>query len=180
MYVLARLIGVAFGIIVGLIICLIAFKKMNSDGKLKTEYDERQSEIRGKGYQYGFWAEAIYFALLMLLDISEIKIPAENTVIFFGGIVFGVVVLYTYCIWNGAYFGLNNNQKQWTYFLSFFGLFNLAIGIMAYVRGYLVVDGVLTTSFVNVLCAVMMLLAVAIQSIKNMIDSKENMADEES
>ena len=179
-FILGRLVGLAVGVCVGLIICFIAFRKMNKDGKLKTEYDERQTEIRGKGYQIGFWAEAIFFALLMLLDIAEVEIPAVKTVIYFSGIMFGIVVMYSYCIWKGAYFGLNNDAKRWTLFLIFFGVLNLFIGYIEYFDGSLIVDGILMPGFVNVLCGIMLLLAVALHYIRKTIDSKETASDEES
>ena len=175
-----RLVGLATGIIVGLLICYIAAKKMNKNGKIKTEYDERQKEIRGKGYKCGFWAETIFFAILMILDVAEVKIPAVNTVIYFTGFMFGAIVLFTYCIWNGAYFGINNNVKSWTIFLSIVGIFNLFIGYMSYRDGELIFDGILGTGFINILCGVMILFAVLVYFIKKLVDAREVLSDEES
>lgn len=179
-YMSGRLAGLFTGIIVGLIICYFAFKKMNKNGKLRTEYDERQKEIRGKGYQCAFWAESIYFAFLMLLDIAEVEIPAVKTVTYFTGFMLGVVVLYTYCIIKGAYFGLNNNIKSWTIFLTFFGILNIIISIMNYFSGTLIVDGILMPGFINFLCGAMLLLAVIIVAIKKAVDAREDLSDEES
>lgn len=177
---IGRLVGVAVGALVGLIIRLVALKKLNSNGKIKTEYDERQNEIRGKGYKWGFWTEAAYMMILMLLDVAEIKIPAASIVIYFIGIVLGVMAMCVYCIWNGAYFGINNDTKKWTIFFIVFGAFNLVLSYMMYIEGELIEDGMLMPGFVNLLCGVMLIAVVLITFIKKLFDSKENMSDEES
>ena len=41
-------IGLAVGIIVGLIICVLLAKFGNKDGAVKSKYDERQEAVRGK------------------------------------------------------------------------------------------------------------------------------------
>lgn len=177
--VIGRIAGLAVGVIVGLVICIIAFHKMNKNGKVKTEYDERQNEIRGKGYRVGYWAEAIYFVILMILEMVEVNIPAEKMVVYFAGLVVGIVAMCCYCIWNGAYFGLNNDVKKWTIFFVFFTIFNLAIGFMSYIHGTLVVDGIVGAGAINLLCGFMLLIVLIVYLAKGIVDAKEN-TDEES
>ena len=90
-------IGFAMGVIVGLILVVLLFKYANRDGKVKTEYDERQKAVRGKAYRYAFYAVMIYEALVCWLSMG-IELPAEQSVIHFFGIFVGITVQACYCI----------------------------------------------------------------------------------
>lgn len=177
---IGRLVGLAIGVIVGLLICFIAFHKMNKNGKIKTEYDERQNEIRGKGYKVGFWTQAAIFILLMILDMIEINIPAEKMIIYYSGLIVGVVAMCTYCIWNGAYFGLNNDTKKWLIFFVVFAIFNFAISYKSYANGTLIVNGIIGAGAVNLLSGIMLLFILIVLLIKKLVESRENVSDEES
>jgi uncharacterized membrane-anchored protein YhcB (DUF1043 family) len=45
---ISRSFGMVLGIVVGLILCILIFKYVNTNHKVKTEYDERQQVIREK------------------------------------------------------------------------------------------------------------------------------------
>ena len=55
MLIAGRASGMTVGLIVGLILAVILLKFGNTNRKFKTEYDERQKEIRGMAYTYGFY-----------------------------------------------------------------------------------------------------------------------------
>ena len=95
--------GILSGILLGLIICFIVFKFANNNHKAKTEYDERQKAVRGRGYMYGFYAMMIYEAIMICASMSGVTIPAAPIAIHFTGIVLGGLVLSSYCIWNDAF-----------------------------------------------------------------------------
>lgn len=177
---IAKLVGIVFGVTVGLVICFIAFRFLNKDGSIKTKYDERQDIARGKSYRFGFWGLCAALFALILLDSAEIVIPAEPIVIYFSIFFVGAVALCVHSIFNGSYFGINNMQSKWISFFIFFGVINGLISVMAYVNGSLIVDGQLTVSFVNVLCCLMLVIAIIAIGIKKLIDNREDNANEES
>ena len=79
-YNIARFTGVLCGFAVGIVLVIIIAKICNRNRKMKTEYDERQNIVRGNGYKYGFYAMMIYAALLVVLGVAEIDLPAESCV----------------------------------------------------------------------------------------------------
>ncbi len=153
-YELGRSVALAAGVIVGLLIALILLRYMNRDHKVRTEYDEMQKSLRNKGYMYGFYTVLIFEALLCLAP-SSVRIPAEPIVVHFLPIFLGVTVHACYCIWKGAYVGLNTNRKRYLIVAVAASLINFLSFFMAWKGGGLAVDGVLQAPFVNLLCAVM-------------------------
>ena len=153
-YELGRSVGLAVGVAVGLVFALLVMRYMNKDHKVKTEYDEMQKAIRNIGYKYAFYTVIIFEALLCLIPAS-VKIPAEPILIHFMPIFLGIVVQCGYCIWKGAYVGLNTNMKRYLIFAVVISLINFLSFFAAWKNDALIVDGVLQTPFVNLLCAVM-------------------------
>lgn len=172
-----RLLGVIVGISLGLVICFVAFKLMNKNGKLKTEYDEMQTRVRGNAYKYGFWTISIYLGFLVVLSSGDIILPIEPMVIYFFGFFLGGVVLCLYSIFKGAYFGLNNVKRRWYVFMIFFGVYNLFIAGIAISKGEMIVNGVLSTPFINILCGVMILIAFFASKIKEAVDRHSESED---
>ena len=82
-YSIGKATGLAFGIAVGLLICVILFRYMNRDKKLRTKYDERQEAVRGKGYTFGFWGCMAGAALVMILDCGGFEIANRFVMDFF-------------------------------------------------------------------------------------------------
>jgi len=144
--------GLALGIIVGVILTVIIVKAFNKDGRFKTRYDEMQLKIRGKAYQYAFWTIVIYEALMCVLTSSEtLVLPVTNFILHFTAVIAGVLVQVTYCIWKGAYIGLNTHAGRFSVFCILIALLNLAIGIIAVTHGEMFVDGKLQDPFINLL-----------------------------
>ena len=167
-------IGVICGIIFGLIISAIIFVICNKNGKMKTNYDERQEAIRGRGYKYAFYASYIYFVIWIVLEMGEIHIPAVTPIIVFGGIVVGILTLGIYTVFKNAYWGTNNDPVKYIVVLGIVTVINLAAGITSAMQGELVVDGVLQFQGLNILCGAMMLcLAVALLIKKFIVKEEE-------
>lgn len=170
-YAIGRASGVLIGAVVGLLICFFAFKVLNKNGKTKTEYDERQKEIRGVAYMWAFWTMSGYLAALILLEEAELAIPVTATVKYFFGFFLAGLVLSMYCIWNGAYFGLNNVTKRWYVFITLFGIINIAIAIKGIVSGSMMENGVVNYPCINLLCGILLLAIISALLIKRKIDS---------
>ncbi|MCR5575651.1 MAG: hypothetical protein K6F56_01435 [Oscillospiraceae bacterium] len=153
-YQTGRAFGILTGIIIGLVLVAVLLRYMNTDHKMKTQYDEMQQIIRNRGYKYGFITVLIVEALLCVVT-TAFTIPAEPIVIHFLPIFLGVVVQSSYSIWNGAEVGLNTNMKRYIVFAVIASLINFLAFFMAWRTGSLVEDGTLQAPFINLLCALM-------------------------
>lgn len=172
-FAVGRSVGVASGIIVGLIICIFLIKYMNRDNKLKTEYDERQEAVRGKGYTFGFWGCMAGAALVMILDCGGFEIANRFVMDFF--IIFvGLIVQVTYCIWNDGYYGINTNRKRF-YIISIIAVLLNLLSVIGNIKGgSFIVDGVLQDSGVNFLIVVLFIVIGVELIIKERIDHEES------
>ena len=160
----------ALGVLVGVLVGLL-MKAINRDGKIKTEYDERQKEARGKGYMYGFWAIIIANALLFTFS-NSFDMTVLGSTVYFIPILVGVIVQVTYCIFKDAYIGLNNNMTRFVIIMSIVTVFNLFVGVKAYLDGELIKQGTVSSAFVNVLCGGIFLILTIELGIKKILDSR--------
>ncbi len=143
------LLGFICGIAVAVLLVWALMRRFNTDGRSKTEYDERQKATRGVGFMYAFYVLASWLVIMIALDIAGVKVPVSNTIIYFTGIVVSGLVLAWYCIMHDAYWGMNNNVAFYTRLIIAVGAINLISGITDMVRGNMVVDGVLQNGFIN-------------------------------
>ncbi|MCR4803513.1 MAG: hypothetical protein K5895_11005 [Lachnospiraceae bacterium] len=164
-------LGVLVGVLVGLLLVVVFMKAINRDGKIKTEYDERQKEARGKGYMYGFWAIIIANALLFTFS-NSFDMTVLGSTVYFIPILVGVIVQVTYCIFKDAYIGLNNNMTRFVIIMSIVTVFNLFVGVKAYLDGELIKQGTVSSAFVNVLCGGIFLILTIELGIKKILDSR--------
>ena len=168
----------AIGIIVGIIICVFIFKFANKDRKVRTEYDERQKLIKGRGYMYGFYTTMIYEAIIMVLLIGDIDLPIKQYVWHALGIYLGVVVVCVHAIWNRAYWGLNNDHKKYMgVFVACF-ILNLFPVIGTLRSGINIVDGYLDLPFVNLICLVFFLILSVAAIAREVLDAGEKEDDD--
>lgn len=170
-----RALGVGIGVVVGLILAIVIFKFANKDGKIKTEYDERQEKIRGKAYKLAFWTLGV---LLMAVTYISMIMPFEvpTYILTFGSFVIAGSVLAIYCIVNGAYWGLNNNKLRYIVVFAVTGIINIALAVAAFVNQTIVVDGEIQPIALNLMCGIMLVvvgIAIALDNRRNKIESEE-------
>lgn len=165
--------GMIVGLIVGLMLAVIVYKACNKDKKVKTEYDERQQAIRGKGYMYSYYTLIAYLVLWMTLSIGGIKLPLVDAVIAFIGILLGLMVLGIYTIYNGAYWGINNDPKKYGIVFTVATVINIIYTVFAIKAGTMIEDGTLQIPFVNLLCAVVMVILLIAVVIKKAMSKEE-------
>ena len=80
--------------IIGLIIAVVVVKVCNTNGKFKTNYDERQQIMIGKSYKCAMITAWILLAIYIVIDAGGNKLPMENsmvafTIMFISVMVFG-------------------------------------------------------------------------------------------
>lgn len=176
----AKGLGFVIGLIIGLILVVILFRFANTDKKLKTEYDERQEKVRGKAYKYAFYTALAVQTLLCTASICQIEIPIEDYILHFMGILFGCLVLGAYCIWNGVYWGLNNDHKRYGVVFAVCIVLNLIAVVGPVMAGMLFEkDGKIGMPALNFLIIFMMAVFGIEFLIKGAIDKKTDTDDME-
>ena len=159
--------GLAFGIMIGLILAIALILISNNNRKVRTEYDERQLRVRGDAYRYAFYSVIICEVILLILAFGEVTLPVPDYVLHFGGILIGCLVLSTYCIWKDAYWGLNNNRRRYGIILVVAGLLN-AVPLF----GALSRRSTLDFPFVNLLTCIMLLVVGVELLLKHFLDRR--------
>jgi len=165
--------GVAVGLMVGLIIAVIIFKVANTNRKVKTEYDERQREIRGRAYMYAFYTIVALECVMMIIDIGGISLPVESYLLHFAGILAGCIVLCCYSIWHDVYWGLNNDPRRYSLIFIFTGILNLIPIIGAVKSGTLMENGKFGLPFMNILVMIMLIAIGICLLAKHIADRRE-------
>ena len=64
--------GLAFGIMIGLILAIALILISNHNRKVRTEYDERQLRVRGDAYRYAFYSVIICEVILLILAFGRL------------------------------------------------------------------------------------------------------------
>lgn len=169
--------GITIGLMVGLIIAVILLKFANKDHKFKTQYDERQESIKGRGYKYSFYTLACLEAALAILEIGDISLGVERYLVHFIVLLISFGVLCIHSIWNGTYWGLNNNRKRYTAIITVAIFLNLIPVIAAIANGTLSRDGFNSLPLLNVLVLVWMAVIGISALIKKGFDTKTNEED---
>ena len=165
--------GFVIGILIGLIVAVILLKYSNTNHRTKTQYDERQKELRGKAYQAGFYTMMIYEAILLVLEICEISLPVPGYILHFAGIILGSLVLASCCIWMDVYWGLNNNRRRYGIIFLVCGILNAIPVIGAVTHGGLLQNGGASVPVVNLLVLIMMFVIGGELLVKAFLDKRE-------
>ena len=165
----AFVIGLAVGLLV-VAICVAATKKGDD---MKNQFDERQEQVRGRGFKYGFFTMMISNAALLVLNILEIPLFSNMEVAMTASIVIGVSVFASYCIWNDGYFALNEKRKSLLVMFGFIGLLNLVIGIGNIFAGVVIENGAFTFRSTNLFCSMMFIVVFIMLLLKQIKDGKE-------
>lgn len=169
-------LGFFVGIVAGCILIAIILKITKTDGSIKCNYDERQQLVRGKGFKYGFFTLIICNFLALGLSSFTKKQYIESEVFMIISILIGVFVYAVYCIWNDAYFSLNESPKKVLIAFALIALLNIGLGYRNYLRGILFQNGVLTIHCTNLFCGVLFLLIFLVLAIKHIYQKAEHLS----
>ena len=168
----ATSVGFAIGLMIAAVLLVAIFKYANSDGKVRTEYDERQKAVRGKAYRYAFYTEVFAQTIVMWLFMAGIELPIEDYALVFIGIILGCMVLATYCIWNDVYWGLNNNHRRYQLIFAAAVVLNILPVIMNALNGTLIENGKIGMPVFNIIVLVMMVIVYAELLIKKLVGDR--------
>lgn len=170
-YVLGLAAGVVSAVVV-MILLSFAMKKTKKNVK-SSEYDERQTQVRGKGYQYGYLTLLLYGILYAIADGMGMHMLVESGVGILIGAILSLCVWGGYCIWNGAYMKQNETPKTLYLLFGVLGLSNIMTGaVNLHTRG-LLEDGRLSYRVLNLLCGIMFLVFFVLFAIRSQMDERE-------
>ena len=167
-YRLGLLFGLTFGILAGLGVVALLFKKRVLD----MHFDERQELARGKAFQHGFFTMA---ACLYCYGMSDFLLGAWCDVL--AGvtlcIAMGLGVFAVTCILKDAYLSLREKPRQIMTMFALLSLVNLGLGGMYLYSGDLIEDGVLTFRAVNPIIGATILVILIVYVVKYLLQDRE-------
>ena len=175
-YSMGKAAGAATGIILGLVLCFILFKRLNNNHKVKSEYDERQRLIRGRSYMFAFYGTIITEAIMICLSFSGVfeGLPIPDYVYHVFSMFVGLITLVIHSVWNGAYWGLNNNIKKYTITFIVLFIFNLVPFVGVFKNGIVIENGYISNfPFMNFLVIIMMVILLVTLLARKRIDNME-------
>lgn len=170
--------GVVVGIVFGLILCVVLFRFANKDKKIKTEYDERQKEIRGRGYTIGFYTMVGLLAVESLWSMSGNSFPLPDYIMYFLTVITGVTVVCVHSIWKEVYWGINNDPKRYVIIMIAAFILNLIPVVGALASGGLThPDPADNLPLLNVIVLIMLFIVGVELIIKTLVDRKGSEED---
>lgn len=176
-YMAGYALGVFLVFFAAIVIGVFIRKMSTTDGRTKCSFDERQELVRGKGFKYGFFILLVYNMVICVVAGAYPKVLSfvDAQLQMFIGVALSTVVFACYCIWNEGYFALNEHPKRLLIIFAFVAILNTIIGIINILDNSLFVDGVLTFSCSNIVCATMFYIIFAVLLIKTIRNRREEM-----
>ncbi len=164
-------IGFAVGILLGLIlVAIIITVKKKKRGK--SEYDERQELIRGRGYKIAYFTLMISVGLVLCFSAGSGIPYIETDAAYVIAIMVSLVFFCIYCIIKDGYFGVFEKPKTVLIELFLIGLANFIIALVNSEKW--VIDGKLSMGSINLICAITMLVVTLAGFIKLLIVKRED------
>lgn len=173
-----KTIIIAASMVIAAVIGLVIIKVCNKNGKLKSDYDERQQIMIGKGYKWAMIVSWVLLAIFMALDMGGIVLPVADSFMFYTVIFVSLLVYSSCCLWTDAFFGLNNNRRMYAIVFFMFSLLFVGMTVAVVKADILVVDGILTANAIDIEGAVICAILSVELLVKNMIE-KNKKDDEE-
>lgn len=157
--------GLPFAIFLLLILALRGKKESSP-----LVYDEMQTAVRGRAYQYaavtGVLA-GIITSFLLDLDVF----PMDGSFAMMTVSFLMVTVYIVYMVMMGVYFGVSGSWKKWTLLIFLIGLCNLITGILRIAKDGLP-EGKLTTINITVMMGAMFMVIVAAVMIQKLREKR--------
>ncbi len=166
------MVGLAAGIVAGLIFVAFLFRKKVLD----CHFDERQELARGKAFQYGFFTLLISTYAYGTSDVvfgRWCDALAGVTIC----LAVSLCVFAVTCILKDAYLSLREKPRVVMTMFALLTLINLGFGVMYGVSGDLVEDGVLTFRAVNPIIGTATLVILIVYIINHLLRSREEEAE---
>lgn len=159
-------VGILLGTILGVVIAVLIRVLTKRGDTVRGKYDERQEMARGKAAKYAFFSMFICNMILAILVGLDLFLSVDAMVLLMVSGMLGITIYVSYCIWNDAYFALNDKRKSIVLILVILGIYNLSVGINAFWKGIVLQNGQLTIYSLSFFCGIMMLVIGAVMLLK--------------
>lgn len=171
-YHMGMVLGLSAGILAGLLVVALLFKKKVLD----MHFDERQELARGKAFQYGFFTLII---AVYAYGISDMMFGRWCDVL--TGVTIcltvGLCVFAITCILKDAYLSLREKPRTVMTMFVLISAVNLGFGGMYAVSGDLLENGVLTFRAVNPILGLTTLVILIVYIVNHLLRSREEEAE---
>lgn len=171
-YHMGMVLGLSAGILAGLLVVALLFKKKVLD----MHFDERQELARGKAFQYGFFTLII---AVYAYGISDMMFGRWCDVL--TGVTIcltvGLCVFAITCILKDAYLSLREKPRTVMTMFVLISAVNLGFGGMYAVSGDLLENGVLTFRAVNPILGLATLVILIVYIVNHLLRSREEDAE---
>ena len=172
-------IAMLFVFLTSLCLVVLILSLITKGPSWRERYDERQELERGRGFKYAYFTMLIYFLVMVFVDAARLPLAADTSLLYFCGMLLGILVYMVYCVWHESYFALNQNMHTVMIALGLIGLSNFLISLFNLFNGTLVENGRLTFRIMNLLCSFLFFALFLTILLKKMVSSKGGSADEE-
>ena len=126
-------IAYGVGFLCGLLVVVIAsliLRKTVFKGDRKPQYDERQTQEQNRAGRVALFVLIIYNTLYGIVESMFGGLPFSVFTAMYIGVLIAILVYCCMCIWNEAYFAINQNATKWIIFFYALAAFNIVIGIL--------------------------------------------------
>lgn len=165
-------LGISVGILAGLFVIVLLFKKKVLD----MHFDERQERARGKAFQYGFFTLII---TIYAYGVSDVMFGRWCDVLTGGAICLAIslCVFAVTCILKDAYLSLREKPRTVMTMFALISAVNLGLGGMYAFSGDLLENGVLTFRAVNPILGLATLVILVVYIVNYLLRSREEEAE---
>lgn len=161
---------IAYAIFWGTIICIGIPKEQRAKNKKK--YDERQRIEQGRACQYAYITLICYLVACLFLNKVFGIVWCDNTFGLLLGIAFSVSVFLAYCVFQDAYFSINDSKTGAMIGVNAIGLVQLLVGIEHIVDGSIIQNGMITDNAISLLIFAVILLLDVFVLIRKRLDKQ--------
>lgn len=163
---------IAYMLFWGTIICIGIPKEQRANNKRK--YDERQRVEQGRACQYAYITLICYLVSCLFLNQVFDIVWCDNTFGLLLGIAFSLTVFLAYCVFQDAYFSINDSKTGAMIGVNAIGLVQLLVGIGHIVDGDIIQNGIITDNAINLLFFAVILLLNIFVFIRKRLDKRSS------
>ena len=172
---------VVLGILLGTILVILSILALTKKKRLSgTRYDERQELEQGRGFRAAFFTVLASIFVTLILELTGIT-PGRDSVLLYEICIFiGIIVYVVYCIWHECYFALNEKRPTMVVIFLCIGAANLLLSVPRLIaNGLYEDDGNVTTTVLNLMCAITCFVLLITMVVKKICDSRSLDAEDE-
>lgn len=161
------------GIVIGLLLVAIILTFTKKGDDVKCKFDERQDFVRGRAFKIAFFTMLGCNVGFGILGLLECPLFSRPEVLGCATVFISIATFAIYCIWNDAYWALNERRGSLMVVFAATGVLNLGIGIVNIFNKNIIENGSLTSGALNLFAAGMFIVIFFVMLLKYLKTGKE-------